>query len=41
VRVGPYIIARRYTYWYLTATPELLRAAGARFAPTGVVEGEP
>lgn len=29
------------TYWYLTATPELLRAAGARFAPAGVVEGEP
>jgi integrase/recombinase XerD len=28
------------TYWYLTATPELLRAAGARFAPAGVVEGE-
>lgn len=29
------------TYWYLTATPELLRAAGARFAPGGVVGGEP
>ena len=29
------------TYWYLTATPELLRAAGARFAPDGVVAGEP
>jgi hypothetical protein len=34
------------TYWYLTATPELLRAAGARFAPPdgvpdGVVGGEP
>ena len=29
------------TYWYLTATPELLRVAGARFAPDGVVGGEP
>jgi len=29
------------TYWYLTATPELLRAAGARFTPDGVVAGEP
>jgi len=29
------------TYWYLTATPDLLRAAGARFAPGGVVGGEP
>jgi integrase len=29
------------TYWYLTATPELLRAAGARFTPNGVVAGEP
>jgi integrase len=29
------------TYWYLTATPELLRAAGARFTPDGVVGGEP
>lgn len=29
------------TYWYLTATPDLLRAAGARFAPDGVVGGEP
>jgi len=28
------------TYWYLTATPDLLRAAGARFAPDGVVGGE-
>ena len=29
------------TYWYLTATPDLLRAASARFAPDGVVGGEP
>jgi len=29
------------TYWYLTATPDLLRAAGARFAPDGMVGGEP
>jgi integrase/recombinase XerD len=29
------------TYWYLTATPDLLRAAGARFVPDGVVGGEP
>ncbi len=29
------------TYWYLTATPELLRAAGARFAPGDVLGGEP
>ena len=29
------------TYWHLTATPDLLRAAGARFAPDGVVGGEP
>ena len=29
------------TYCYLTATPELLRAAGARFAPDGAVAGEP
>lgn len=29
------------TYWYLTATPELLRAAGARFALDGMVGGEP
>ena len=29
------------TYWYLTATPELLRAAGARFAPVDIVGGEP
>ena len=29
------------TYWYLTATPDLLRAAGACFAPDGVVGGEP
>lgn len=29
------------TYWYLTATPDLLRAAGARFAPDGVVGSEP
>jgi integrase len=29
------------TYWYLTATPDLLRAAGTRFAPDGVVEGVP
>jgi len=27
------------TYWYLTATPDLLRAAGARFTPAGVVGG--
>ena len=29
------------TYWYLTATPDLLRAAGGRFAPDGVVGDEP
>ena len=29
------------TYWYLTATPDLLRAAGAHFAPDGVVGGVP
>jgi integrase/recombinase XerD len=29
------------TYWYLTATPDLLRAAGSRFAPDGVVGGVP
>ncbi len=29
------------TYWYLTATPELLRVAGAPFAPDGVVGDEP
>ena len=29
------------TYWHLTATPELLRAAGARFASDGVVGGDP
>jgi integrase len=29
------------TYWYLTATPELLRAAGSRFTPDGVVGGAP
>jgi integrase len=29
------------TYWYLTATPDLLRAAGARFVPDGVVGGVP
>ena len=29
------------TYWYLTATPDLLRAAGARFTPDGVVGGAP
>lgn len=30
------------TYWYLTATPELLRAAGARFVPPGgAAGGEP
>lgn len=29
------------TYWYLTATPDLLRTAGARFAPDGMVGGEP
>lgn len=25
------------TYWYLTATPDLLRAAGSRFTPDGVM----
>jgi integrase len=25
------------TYWYLTATPDLLRAAGSRFTPDGVL----
>jgi hypothetical protein len=35
------MIAIRYTYWYLTATPDLLRAAGARFTPEGVVGGAP
>jgi integrase len=29
------------TYWYLTATPDLLRVAGSRFAPDGVVGGVP
>jgi integrase len=29
------------TYWYLTATPDLLRAAGSRFTPEGVVGGAP
>jgi len=29
------------TYWYLTATPDLLRAAGARFTPEGVLGGAP
>jgi integrase len=29
------------TYWYLTATPDLLRAAGSRFTPDGVVGGTP
>ncbi len=29
------------TYWYLTATPDLLRVAGARFASDGMVGGEP
>jgi len=29
------------TYWYLTATPDLLRVAGARFVPDGMVGGEP
>jgi integrase/recombinase XerD len=29
------------TYWYLTATPDLLRAAGSRFTPDGVVGGAP
>jgi integrase len=29
------------TYWYLTATPDLLRAAGSRFTPNGVVGGTP
>ncbi len=29
------------TYWYLTATPDLLRAAGARFAPDGLFGGGP
>ena len=28
------------TYWYLTATPDLLRAAGARFVPDDLVGGE-
>ncbi len=35
------MIASAYTYWYLTATPDLLRVAGARFAPDGMVGGEP
>ena len=29
------------TYWYLTATPDLLRAAGSRFRPDGMVGGAP
>lgn len=29
------------TYWYLTATPDLLRAAGSRFTPDGVVGDAP
>jgi integrase len=29
------------TYWYLTATPDLLRVAGSRFTPDGVVGGAP
>jgi len=29
------------TYWYLTATPDLLRVAGGRFTPDGMVGGEP
>ncbi len=29
------------TYWYLTATPDLLRAAGSRFASDGMVAGVP
>lgn len=29
------------TYWYLTVTPDLLRAAGSRFVPDGVVGGAP
>jgi integrase len=29
------------TYWYLTATPDLLRAAGSRFTPDGMVGGTP
>lgn len=29
------------THWYLTATPDLLRVAGARFVPDGMVGGEP
>jgi len=29
------------TYWYLTATPDLLRVAGVRFVPDGMVGGEP
>ena len=29
------------TYWYLTATPDLLRAAGSRFTSDGVVGGAP
>jgi integrase len=29
------------TYWYLTATPDLLRVAGARFVPDGVVGDAP
>jgi integrase len=29
------------TYWYLTATPDLLRVAGLRFTPDGVTGGAP
>jgi integrase/recombinase XerD len=29
------------TYWYLTATADLLRAAGSRFMSDGVVGGAP
>ncbi len=29
------------TYWYLTATPDLLRMAGLRFTPDGVAGGAP
>ena len=29
------------TYWYLTATPDLLRAAGSRFTPDGVMGDAP
>jgi len=41
LRARAAMIASAYTYWYLTATPDLLRVAGARFAPDGMVGGEP